>query len=80
MNLDITQLLTQLNSQIVEIHFTKADGTPRIMKATLQPHMLPERSNTTGNKTHTDQVIRVWDTEKAAWRSIRINSIQEVST
>jgi hypothetical protein len=76
MNLDITQLLNQLHNQAVHIHFTKADGTSRIMRATLQAHMLPERMTTSHAKPN-PQVLKVWDMDKQAWRSVRLDRIQE---
>lgn len=76
--MDTTQLLESLRSQAVQITFTKADGTTRIMRATLQAELLPnvhaaERSNREPNP----QVLKVWDLEKSAWRSVRVDRIQE---
>jgi hypothetical protein len=35
-------LLKDLRTQVLEVHFTKANGENRIMRCTLQKQMLPE--------------------------------------
>lgn len=76
--METTQLLESLRSQEVQITFTKADGSTRIMRATLQSDLLPntnaaDRSNSEPNPL----VLKVWDLDKSAWRSVRVDRIQE---
>lgn len=76
-------LLKDLRANLLEVHFTKANGENRVMRCTLQPHMLPESYQTdlqeqkkekSFHKENPD-VIAVWDTEAAGWRSFRIDSV-----
>lgn len=76
-----TTLLKDLKRGVVEIHFTKADGTPRKMRATLAPQMLPPNHNINEEKefhAKNQDVIAVWDIEKSGWRSFRINTVEYV--
>lgn len=75
------QIIDLLKIKTVNIRFTKSDGSTRLMKATLQPHVLPEKpAHVTVSRAQSDQVIRVWDLEKQAWRSVRLDRIQEIIT
>ncbi len=76
-------LLKDLRSNLLEIHFTKANGETRVMRCTLQPHMLPksyraslaeQKEEKTFHKENPD-VLAVWDTEAAGWRSFRVDSV-----
>lgn len=65
------------------ITFTKKDGTERAMRCTLVEGRIPEdkkptsiSSNTVGAST--GSAVRVFDTEKAEWRSFRWDSVIEV--
>jgi len=72
-------LLADLRQNSVEIHFTKVDGTLRVMRATLMPRLLPvvEGNAERLNQHHHDNpdVIAVWDLENRGWRSFRVDSI-----
>lgn len=73
-------VLKDLRANLLEVHFTKANGETRVMRCTLQPHMLPasyvseQKEEKTFHKENPD-VIAVWDVEAAGWRSFRIDSV-----
>jgi len=66
-----------LKEEIVTIKFTKKDGTDRVMKATLHDRLVAN-TNGTGRKENAE-VISVTDVEIDEWRSIRLDSIKEIS-
>lgn len=66
-----------LKEEVVTIKFTKKDGTDRVMKATLHDRLV---ANTNGSgKKENAGVISVTDVELDQWRSIRLDSIKEIS-
>jgi hypothetical protein len=72
------QLLNHLKSQVCDVTFTKADGTIRNMKATLEEsHLPPPTPPKEGAKPRAENLdlINVWDTEAAGWRSFRLDSL-----
>ena len=74
-----TELTEQLNNGIVEIAFDKVDGTRRIMKCTLDQDYIKAHSEikeqTENTRKSKEGVLVVFDTEKNAWRSMRVESI-----
>lgn len=70
-----------LRESVCHVQFTKKDGTIRDMNCTLLVEALPvEEINEGAEKKpipYNPDVIRVWDIDKAAWRSIIIASIIE---
>lgn len=71
-------LKTALSEGIVKVLFVKKDGTERTMLCTLKADLLPQeevQESTEPKKTPNPDVMRVWDTEKAAWRSFRVDSV-----
>jgi hypothetical protein len=69
-------LTNLLNEYVVEITFTKKDGTERVMNCTLQEDYLPE---TTGaGRSGNSDALAVFDTEVEDWRSFRWDSIKAV--
>lgn len=79
MMIDLDLLKNGLHAGVVNIRFVKSDGTVRVMNATLVESALPPRKPDTVERKANPNVIRVWDVDKADWRSIRIDRIQEVS-
>lgn len=74
-------LKTMLRSSIVEVSFTKADGTERVMKCTLQSDMItPSEKKTERTKPVNEEILNVWDVEKDAWRSFRLDAVTNVNT
>lgn len=68
-------LYTALQNNVVCVNFRKADGTVRRMTATLQESKLPEFHTERTPIEKNDQVFRVWDLEKQAWRSFRTDRL-----
>jgi len=69
-----------LQEKVLTVHFTKKDGTKREMLCTLLPEHLPAIDKQEGDevkavKKQSEDSIAVWDLEKKAWRSFRIDSI-----
>ena len=73
-------LIEVLSSNVLEIDFTKKDGTQRKMVCTLQESKLPKPDHTDGEKparkSTNESIIHVYDLEKNDWRSIIIDSIK----
>jgi hypothetical protein len=72
------QLIQHLKSQVCEVIFKKADGSDRVMKATLQESVLPPPTPPKeGAKPRAEnlELINVWDTEANGWRSFRLDSL-----
>ena len=69
-------LTNLLNEYVVEVTFTKKDGTERVMNCTLLEDYLPE---TTGvGKAASLDAVSVYDVDKEDWRSFRWDSIKAV--
>jgi hypothetical protein len=65
-----------LQSGIVNVKFTKTDGSERDMKCTLMEHIVrPHEKKTDREKKINDNILSVWDVEKDSWRSFRYDSI-----
>jgi hypothetical protein len=73
----------------VNVEFTKADGTVREMRCTLNPDKLPPPPVPTGpvdgivkeskqRKAPDPESIRVFDLDKNEWRSFRFDRLQKV--
>ena len=72
-------LLGLLETEIVEIEFTKKDGTERVMKCTLQEDYLPEYDVIEIDKDRWKKdSLAVFDLEKEDWRSFRWDSVKAV--
>jgi hypothetical protein len=71
---DINQLL---QNNVGTVTFTKTDGTERVMKCTLQSHVLPITEIVEGKviKTENPNVLSVWDLDNNGWRSFKIDSV-----
>jgi hypothetical protein len=76
-------LLKDLREHVIEVHFTKVNGEQRIMRCTLQTHLLPElyQRNLEEQREENDfhvknpDVIAAWDVVANGWRSFRIDSV-----
>ena len=69
-------LLANLEESIVEVTFTKKDGTERVMNCTLLEDYLPE---TTGaGRSAGSDALAVFDVDADGWRSFRWDSIKAV--
>lgn len=80
---DRDTLLRDLRSNVIEVHFTKTDGSNRVMKCTLQTKYLPEsftksleeQAQEKDFHQRNPEVLAVWDIENNGWRSFRIDSV-----
>lgn len=74
-------LKSKLQEKIMKIRFEKADGSVREMLCTLLPECLPEWAKPQSDSLKESQamknmdVLPVFDLEKDAWRSFRIDSV-----
>lgn len=67
-----------LGAENVNITFTKADGTERVMNCTLRHEVVKEYVKK-GDRVRTDSdTLTVWDLDVGAWRSFRYDSIKEI--
>lgn len=67
-----------LEQNVLNVTFTKVDGTERFMKCTRDPNYLPAFTpSETGTKPN-PEVVKVFDLEADAWRSFRFDSIKKV--
>ena len=66
------------------VSFVKVNGDRRDMECTLDPMVLPTPEvpevTTEQVKKVNENVLPVWDTQKEAWRSFRLNSVIKVTT
>jgi hypothetical protein len=76
MELSKTNIMNMLHKGIVNVKFTKTDGTERDMKCTLMSEIVkPHEKKTEREKKVNEDIISVWDIEKEGWRSFRYDSI-----
>lgn len=83
MSFDRDTLLNDLRDYVIEVTFTKVDGSNRVMRCTLKPDHLPpnylkESSEEKNFHKQNPDVIAAWDVQKGGWRSFRIDSVQYV--
>lgn len=66
-----------LKENIVEVTFTKADGSERTMICTLMDSFLPSKAETIVVQDYDEgnPVITCWDLEYDAWRSFRLDRL-----
>jgi hypothetical protein len=69
-------LTNLLNEYVVEVTFTKKDGTERVMNCTLLEDYLPETTGV-GSAASLD-ALAVYDTDVEDWRSFRWDSIKAI--
>lgn len=72
-------LVDRLKQSVVNVVFTKADGSERTMNCTLKLDNIPEDQHPKGViKSESDQ-IRVFDTDIREWRSFNFSSVKTVN-
>jgi hypothetical protein len=79
------ELIKLLKQKVVTVKFKKKDDTIRKMICTLAEDYLPEikdNNEDTERKTKKENpnTLPVWDLEKLAWRSFRVDSVVEYET
>ncbi len=79
--LNRTELNERLQSNIVEVHFNKVNGDHRVMRATLNPALIPGGidGDPSDGPEETGRV-NVYDMDKQAWRSFLIERVTTVMT
>ena len=77
-----SELQSQLQSEILEVTFTKVNGDKRIMNCTLMEGILPsnptEEVKKDAKKKVNEDVLSVWDVDASGWRSFRVKNITRV--
>ena len=76
--MEYLDILEKLNSSRCWVTFKKVNGDMRTMWCTLQKEYLPEQKDIEEVLVKTEdepKAIAVWDLEKQAWRSFRIESM-----
>ncbi len=69
-------LIEFLREGVVTVDFTKVDGAPRTMNCTTSEEIIPvENIVKESSKKKNDEVAVVWDLDKSAWRSFRLDSV-----
>jgi hypothetical protein len=72
-------LKSHLKMGPVYVTFTKKDGTERKMKCTLKEGVVvPHEKTTERVKEENVETLAVWDMEKSAWRSFRLDTIKTI--
>jgi hypothetical protein len=68
----------QLSEGLCKVVFEKKNGDLREMICTLKEDMLPTSLGGSAEKKKSNlEVMAVWDTLKADWRSFRLDSVKE---
>lgn len=78
--IDRQELNERLHEEILEVTFTKKDGSERVMKCTLRSDLLPpiiEKENKREKKVN-EAVMPVYDLEAKGFRSFRLDSVKDV--
>lgn len=82
MLLNREEMLNELRQGVILVNFTKADGTKRDMRCTLNAGYLEEElgklENYTDDQQPNAESVVVYDTEKSAWRSFRLDRVNHV--
>ena len=67
-----------LQNNEITVTFEKKDGTERVMKCTLNKDLMPKQEVNEDKKERkvNEEVLAVFDTEKQAFRSFRLDSLK----
>lgn len=68
-----------LHETVVEVTFTKKDGSERVMQCTLNEDVVPVTGDKQRTVNRSESAQPVFDTEAQEWRSFRWDSIKSVS-
>ena len=76
MSIDYSGFVRLVEDNILDITFTKADGTDRNMVCTLNPSegVVPEIKE--GHNDSSKSSVTVWDLEADGWRSFRFANLK----
>lgn len=74
----IDELKSYLISGVVNVNFTKKDGSERLMRCTVNEQYVPQELLPKGTGTKvTSEVQKVFDLDAQAWRSFRFDSVKD---
>ena len=74
-------MVESLHTGVCQVTVEKVDGTKRVMNCTLNQSYLPQTLNESETKRETNpNVVAVWDIDANAWRSLRIESVEDFKT
>ena len=80
MELSKTNIMNMLKNNIVNVKFTKTDGSERDMKCTLMEAFIkPHEKKTDREKKVNEDIVSVWDVDKEGWCSFRYDSIISIN-
>lgn len=68
------ELVAALENGVVNIEFSKSDGSVRKMRATLNKNLFAYKAAGTERKRN-ENTMPVWDMDKSGWRSFRFNNL-----
>jgi hypothetical protein len=68
------ELVAALENGVVNIEFSKSDGTIRKMRATLNNNLFAYKAANTERKQN-ENTMPVWDMDKSGWRSFRFHQL-----
>lgn len=71
-------IVETLKANVATVKFTKVSGEKRDMLCTLREDKLPPAKVGGRTVTQNDAIVRVYDLEKAAWRSFKVDSVESV--
>lgn len=74
------EMISILKSNKVSVTFEKVDGTIREMNCTLLEEFLPVIEESKTKRAVNLETVSVWDLDKNAWRSFRVDSITKFET
>jgi|SaaInl0LU_22_DNA_1037365.scaffolds.fasta_scaffold14093_3 hypothetical protein len=72
------QIREELSLGVIEVTFTKADGSVRVMKCTMEEGKYPKPEAGKERKGN-DDICIVWDVDVQDWRTFRWDRVQSVS-
>ena len=82
------ELVEKLQTEVVSVTFTKADGTDRTMLCTKNITHIPEefhpktdkvvKLDENGNPIETD-LVTIWDMESKGWRSFNFTKVKAIA-
>jgi hypothetical protein len=75
---DKTVLLEWLRQGLVEVTFTKADGSERKMKCTLRQGLVPETKSTDSKRARPENLLSVWSSDDQGWRSFYLDRVKTI--
>lgn len=68
-----------LETNEVEVVFTKVNGEERTMRCTLMPSAFKDYEFVSSQKKYHSDVCSVWDLDEKDWRAFRFESIKKFS-